>query len=187
MTQGAWLSGRRLTLVRLLALAITLAIVVAAFALRGQAAQLAAYGYPGIFLVSLIANATLILPAPGLAVTFAMGGVFHPIGVALAAGTGATIGELTGYLAGFSGQAVVERAGSYQRLEGLTQRFGAITIFVLAILPLPFFDLAGIAAGALRMPVAKFLAATWLGKLIKMLLVAFAGAYSIDWLLRFGV
>jgi membrane protein YqaA with SNARE-associated domain len=187
VTQNAWLSGHRLTLIRILALAVTVGIVVGAFALREHAARLAAYGYPGIFLISLIANATLILPAPGLAVTFAMGGVFHPLGVALAAGTGATIGELTGYLAGFSGQAVVERAGAYHRLESLTRRYGAITIFVLAILPLPIFDLAGLAAGALRMPLAKFLTATWAGKLIKMLLVALAGAYSIDWLLRFGV
>jgi membrane protein YqaA with SNARE-associated domain len=187
VTQDSWLSGRRLTLVRILAFVITLAIVGASLALRERASQLAAYGYPGIFLVSLVSNATVLLPAPGLAITFAMGGVFHPLGVALAAGSGATLGELTGYLAGFSGQAVVERVGVYHRLEAFTWRYGAIAIFILAILPLPVFDVAGIAAGALRMPMAKFLIATWLGKLIKMLLVALAGAYSIEWLLRFGV
>ena len=39
-----------------------------------------------------------------------MGAIFNPIGVAVAAGLGAAIGELSGYLAGFSGQGVVERA-----------------------------------------------------------------------------
>lgn len=186
MTEETRRSSRRLTLIRILALAVTVAIIAAALALRDRAGQLAAYGYPGIFLVSLIANATLILPAPGLAVTFAMGGVFPPLGVALAAASGATIGEITGYLAGFSGQAVAERVGAYDRLEALTRKYGAIAIFFLAILPLPLFDLAGLAAGALRMPMPKFLLATFLGKLIKMVLVAVAGAYSVDWLFRLG-
>jgi membrane protein YqaA with SNARE-associated domain len=186
VTEAARRTSRRLTLIRVLALLVTAAIVAGALALRDRAAELAGYGYPGIFLISLIANATLILPAPGLAVTFAMGGVFHPLGVALAAASGATLGEMTGYLAGFSGQAVVERAGAYDRLHTLTRKYGAIAIFVLAILPLPFFDLAGLAAGALRMPLPKFLLATWLGKLIKMLLVAILGASSIDWLFTLG-
>jgi hypothetical protein len=34
------------------------------------------------------------------------------------------------------------------------------------------------------MPIAKFLAWVWVGKLLKMLLFAYAGSASIDWLAR---
>jgi membrane protein YqaA with SNARE-associated domain len=174
--------SRRLTILRLLALLAVIGITIFIFAIRDRAAQLAAYGYPGIFALSLLANATIVLPAPGWAITFAMGAVFHPLGVALAAGTGATLGELTGYMAGFSGQAVIENTQLYERLLDWTRRYGGWTIIALAALPNPVFDLAGIAAGALRMPVGLFLLFTWIGKLIKMGLLAYGGAASIDWL-----
>jgi len=181
VTEGKPSPGR-LTVLRLLALLAVIGITIFIFAIRDRAEQLAAYGYPGIFILSLLANATIVLPAPGWAVTFAMGAVFHPLGVALAAGTGATLGELTGYMAGFSGQAVIENTQVYERLLDWTRRHGGWTIIVLAALPNPVFDLAGIAAGALRMPVGLFLLYTWIGKLIKMGLLAYGGAASIDWL-----
>jgi membrane protein DedA with SNARE-associated domain len=48
------------------------------------------------------------------------------------------------------------------------------------MVPNPFFDLAGIAAGSLRYPVWRFLLFCWLGKTIKTTLVAFAGSQSIE-------
>lgn len=188
MNKKPWLSGWRLTVARILAFFIVIAITVFIFLIRDQVRQLEKFGYPGIFLLSLLANATLIMPAPGIAITFAMGAVFNPIGVGLAAGTGSALGELTGYLAGFGGQAVAERTAIYERLEQWTARHGGLTILVLAFIPNPIFDIAGAAAGALRMPLAKFLFWVWIGKTLKMLLFAYAGAYSVDWLLHiFGV
>jgi hypothetical protein len=107
---------RRLLLARILALFVVVALSILVFSLRDRAQELAIYGYPGIFLISFLAYATVLLPAPGVAVVFTMGSVFNPIGVALAAGTGAAFGELFGYLAGFSGQAVIERVEIYDRL-----------------------------------------------------------------------
>ena len=62
------------------------------------------------------------------------------------------------------------------------RRYGASPRFVLAAIPNPFFDLAGMAAGALRMPLLPFLFWCLLGKSIKMLFFAYTGAYSIEWL-----
>jgi hypothetical protein len=118
---------RRLTILRLLALAAVIGISVFIFSIRDRAEEIAGYGYPGIFFLSLLANATLILPAPGWAVTFAMGAVFNPLGVGLAAASGATLGELTGYMAGFSGQAVMENARVYEKLLA-GRRCGGLTI-----------------------------------------------------------
>jgi len=175
---------RRITVLRGLALVAVIAITVFIYSIRDQAERLEGYGYPGIFLLSLLANATLVLPAPGIAITFAAGGVFDPLWVGVAAGTGAALGELTGYLAGYSGRGVLEGTAVYQRLLELTRRFGNWTILVLAIIPNPFFDVAGAAAGALRMPVRIFLLWATIGKLIKMWIVAYAGAFSVDWVVR---
>lgn len=171
---------RRLTLARILALFVVIALSVFIFSVRDRASELAIYGYPGIFIISFMAYATVLLPAPGVALVFTMGSVFNPIGVALAAGTGAALGELSGYLAGFSGQAVVERVDIYDRLTGWMQRNGSLTVLALAAIPNPFFDLAGVAAGSLKMPVLRFLLWCWFGELIKMLIFAFAGAKSIN-------
>jgi uncharacterized membrane protein YdjX (TVP38/TMEM64 family) len=111
-----------------------------------------------------------------------MGSVFNPFGVAIAAGTGAALGELTGYLAGFSGQAVVERVEIYERLTSWMKRNGSLTILVLAAIPNPFFDLAGVAAGSLKMHVVRFFIWCWIGETIKMAIFAFAGARSLDFL-----
>ena len=171
---------RRLTLARIMALFVVIALSIFIFSIRDRASELAIYGYPGIFLLSFMAYATVLLPAPGVAVVFTMGSIFNPLGVALAAGTGAALGELTGYLAGFSGQAVIERVEIYDRLTGWMRRNGSLTVLVLAAVPNPFFDLAGVAAGSLKMHVLRFLIWCWIGEVIKMAIFAFAGAKSID-------
>ena len=44
-------------------------------------------------------------------------------------------------------------------------RFGDATVFVMAAIPNPLFDVAGMAAGSLRFPLWRFLLAAFLGKL----------------------
>jgi len=170
---------------RVLALFAVIGITIYIISIRTHVGEFAAYGYPGIFLVALLANATVLLPAPGVAIIYAMGSVFNPIGVALAAGTGAAIGELSGYLAGFSGQAVIDRGDIYQRIHPWVEKYGGWAILVLSAIPNPFFDIAGIAAGMTKMPVRTFLLFTWIGQTIKMLMFALAGKYSINWISTF--
>jgi membrane protein DedA with SNARE-associated domain len=178
------LSGFWLNVLRVLALLAVIGISVYIYSIRDHAEQFAKYGYPGIFLISILANATVLLPAPGVAVVFAMGGVFNPFIVGIVAGIGAAIGELSGYAAGFSGQVVAERTKLYDRIEHWMEHYGTLTIFILAAIPNPFFDLAGMAAGVLKMPIQKFFIACLFGKIIKMWIFAYAGAYSISWLLN---
>jgi uncharacterized membrane protein YdjX (TVP38/TMEM64 family) len=149
-----------------------------------QAAKLESYGYLGTFLISILANATVIIPAPGLVIVFSMGAKFSPLLVGLAAGAGATIGELSGYLAGFSGQGIIENQKRYDQMVAWMQKNGPLTILILAFIPNPLFDLAGMIAGALKMPVYKFLFWALIGKVLKMLLFSYAGAGLItsDWL-----
>ncbi|OQX65519.1 MAG: hypothetical protein B5M51_00500, partial [Anaerolinea sp. 4484_236] len=123
---------RRLALLRWVSLIAVIGLSAFVFYVRDQADQLAAYGYPGVFLIALLSNATVLLPAPGLAVVFTMGSVFHPLGVALAAGSGGALGELSGYLAGFSGQAIVEQMDIYERITPWIEKYGTLAILVLA-------------------------------------------------------
>lgn len=155
---------------------IVLTLTAVLFYYRDQVSKFGALGYPGIFLVSLLSNATIILPVPGILITSAMGTIFNPIYVALAAGGGATLGEISGYLIGFSGQAVIENKKWYDRICHWMRKYGDVTVFLLAVIPNPLFDIAGMVAGALKLPVWRFLIWTWLGKTIKMLAFAFGGA-----------
>ena len=179
--EGRW----KITLARLLALIVVIGISIFIFSIRDQADQWAAYGYPGIFLIALLAYGTVLLPAPGIAIIFAMGSILNPIGVALAAGAGGALGELSGYLAGYSGQAVVERSELHDRLTRWMQKNGPLTVLLLAAIPNPLFDLAGVAAGMLRMPLLRFLFWVWIGVTIKMLFFAYAGYFALPGLFKF--
>ena len=172
-------------ILRILALVAVVAITIYVFSIRSQVEQFSALGYPGIFLIALLANATVLLPAPGVAVIYAMGAIFNPLGVGIAAGTGGALGELSGYLAGFSGQAVIERTDIYSRVQPWVRKYGGWAILVLSAVPNPFFDVAGIAAGIARMPLRTFLVFAWIGQLIKMTLFALAGHYSVPLLTNF--
>ena len=55
---------------------------------------------------------------------------------------------------------------------------------VLAALPFPLFDFAGIVAGALRMRVVRFLLAVAVGKSIKYIILILLGASPLQWLQR---
>lgn len=167
---------------RVLALLAVVGITIYIYSVRAHVRDFAVYGYPGIFLITLLANATVFLPAPGVAVVFAMGSIFNPLGIALAAGTGGALGELTGYLAGFSGQAVVEKTDLFNRIQPWVKKFGGWTILVFSAIPNPFFDVAGVAAGIAKMSMWKFFLFCWAGQIIKMAMFAYAGAYSVGWL-----
>ena len=173
---------------RLASLLVVIAITVGLFLFRDRLGDLETYknyGYLGAFMVSAITSATIILPIPGIAVIFALGAVLNPIIVGVAGGVGGGLGELTGYLAGYSGRGVVENHKLYERMERWMRRRGSVTIFVLALIPNPFFDLAGFTAGALRFPLWKFLTVCLLGKIPRFVGIAVAGAWSIDWVIRY--
>lgn len=167
---------------KLLALVPVILITILIFVFRDRVKQLEGFGLPGIFLLSIVANATVILPVPGVLLTSTMATVYPPIWVALAAGSGAAIGEITGYIAGYSGQIVIENKSYYARVVDWMRKYGGWTIVFLAFIPNPAFDMAGIVAGALKMPIVKFLLWCWVGKFLKMLAFALAGSGIFFWL-----
>jgi membrane protein YqaA with SNARE-associated domain len=184
--RGGWIRNRLLPIVGLL---LVIGVVVGVFffyrSYPERVGALQGYGYLGVFLISVLLNATVVLPAGNFLVLATMGAVLPSATlVGLVGGIGAAIGELTGYAAGYSGQAIVARQRVYTRLKEWVRRWGMLTIFILSVVPI-IFDLAGIAAGALRLPLWKFFIACWLGRTILYLIIAWGGALGWEALLNF--
>lgn len=172
-------SHRTVRLQRLGALAVVVLVTVVVLLLRDQLVEYERYGYLGIFLTTLAGSATVVLPVPGLAVVYLGGSLWNPLIVGLVAGLGDSIGEGTGYLAGYAGQGLVDDLGLYRRFERWMQKNGFLTILFLSAIPNPFFDLAGLAAGASGFPGKWFFLAAWMGKTVKDVAIAMAGFYSV--------
>jgi uncharacterized membrane protein YdjX (TVP38/TMEM64 family) len=172
---------RRSCLLRGLSLLLVAAITIAIVINEDRMDDIAALGYIGAFLAMLLSNATLILPAPGLVFVFALGGTLNPLGVGLFAAAGATLGEITGYMTGYSGLAVIDGNRLAERVRRWMSRNGSLTIFTLSIIPNPLFDFAGILAGLSHMSLWRFFGTAFFGKLIQSTSIALAGSLSLDW------
>ncbi len=135
------------------------------------------WGLLGVFLVMLISSATIFMPIPGLAVATLVGYYTNPLLVAIAGGVGSALGELTGYLMGYGSSKILQEHEIYWKIAQKVQgKKGFIFIVITALVPNPLFDAAGLAAGAVKYPWWKFLIACALGKILKVLLFASAGA-----------
>ena len=143
--------------VRILVLVLVILVTILLIRYRNEIRSLSSLKFIGVFLLSILANATIIIPLPGVILASAMGAIFFPFWVVLSAGAGAAMGELTGYLAGFSGQVVIEHKDWYDRFNAWMQKYGFAAVFILALIPNPLLDLAGIAAGVMGMKIWKFL------------------------------
>jgi len=146
--------------------------------------ELRAYGYLGAFIISVILNATIILPVSNMTIMMTLGATLpSPLFVGLAGGVGAAIGEMTGYVAGRSGRGLLTKSRVYTRVEDWVKRYGWIAVFIMSIFPF-VFDIVGIIAGALRMPLWRFFLACWLGRTISyvfMTYMASLGFKAIPW------
>ena len=150
------------------------AFAIAFFYFGADTSNLKSWGYAGIFLINLVGSASILLPSPAVASVVGGGallddllGVPAFIWVGLVAGTGEALGEFTGYAAGYGGRIIFENRPEYGRVQRWMERRGTLTMFLLSIFPNPLFDLAGVAAGAVRMPIRRFFPAVLAGKVIK--------------------
>jgi membrane protein YqaA with SNARE-associated domain len=137
----------------------------------------------GLFIIALITNATVIISAPiALAFTCAAAPAFGAFSVGLVSGIGAALGETTGWLVGYSGNSVLPKGRWYKRLRIFMRRNGLLAIFLLSAVPNPIFDVGGMIAGALKMPLWQFLIASALGKTIRFTVTAFVCLGGLPWL-----
>jgi len=163
-----------------------LAMAIAAYAMSMNSIleKLAGWGYLGVFLAAAIGSASILLPIPFLIFVFLLAGELNPVLLALFAGFGSAIGEMTGYGLGYGSVALTEKRQkkwkkTLDKTEKLFQKYGGFWIIVVfAATPLPH-DVVGIVSGALKYPPKRFFLATFIGKFIISLIVALAGFYSV--------
>ena len=155
-------------------------------------------GYPGIFLANFLGTATVFVPVPGLtaagqALIVAGSQTLFKPGVVLAGAAGMTLAESTAYLAGVVGRGMAEerqmplrgRLGQWLRraagwVDRLMARYGFATLLVLAGVPNPLFEFAGITAGAVRMNFWRFLLAVAIGKTARVIILVIVGNAFLD-------
>ena len=141
-------------------------------------------GYLGAFIVAAIANATVFIPVPYYPIIARLAQVLNVWGIILAAAAGSAIGESVAFFVGRSGRRAVQES----RINNWLQRQmhhpwrAGVVLFAFSAPPNPAFDVAGLIAGAFGVPLWLFLVSVFLGRIIRMSLVAFAGVW-FDWIL----
>jgi len=148
--------------------------------LKGLALQ---YGYLGIFLVSLIGASSIIIPIPYTILIFFMSKILDPTLVAISAGIGSAIGEFFGYFLGYYGRAFVSEEGKRKMdyILKVFRRYGAITIFIFALTPLPD-DLLFIPLGIMHYNFLRGFVPCLLGKILMCFILAYGGRLSIGFI-----
>jgi len=155
------------------------------------------YGTPWgiviLFLFTLFANASIVLPILVEPIVLVVAAFAPNLGTAIfvgiLTGTAAAIGEMSGYILGLLGVNTLKKMSKtkiekvFEVGEKLANK-GMPIIFIFSFTPLPF-DIIGLAAGIIKYDPKRFFLATWLGKLLRYVLVAlvgFLGMEALPWL-----
>ena len=142
--------------------------------------QLSGMGYVGVFLVMVVSGSSTLFPVPGLASVLALGAVWNPLLVGIAAGLGNATGESVAYLAwrAAAAAAALQNVGKQRWLllfRKWFDRHGFLTVLAIALIPNPVFDVVGLVAAAAAYPLRRFWLACSLGNCVKYVGMAYFG------------
>lgn len=140
------------------------------------------YGYPGIFLVSFIGAASIVIPVPYTIIIFTIGSlrILDPFLIAISGAAGSALGESFGYFLGYYGRAILseERQKKMRYIARFFSRYGPVAVFVFSLTPLPD-DLLFVPLGIMRYSFVKAFIPAFIGKLLMCLTLAYGGYLSI--------
>jgi membrane protein DedA with SNARE-associated domain len=176
-----WRPTKREALIGSLAIAVTIALCVAAVYYRDFLLKIDQFGYLGCFIINIFAGSIIIVPVPGLLVTFTLGSVLNPAIVGAVAGLGEAIGSVFVYLTGFAGRGAVRNINNalYTRFTNMFQRHGSKIVFFMAAIFNPVYYFFGIFVGMIRFGLTKFFLLTLAGRIIKNMAVAYLGYFGL--------
>jgi membrane protein YqaA with SNARE-associated domain len=145
---------------------------------------LTSFGYKGIFVLSLI-NSMSPVAGPSQIATFFVASRLNPLWLGVVGGAGGAIGEITGYLFGYSFRASLseesehkfERFGNWRFIR-ISRERSFVPLFVLASIPNPFFDPASALAGSLRITFTRYFVPVLFGRMLRHVVIAYAGYYT---------
>ncbi|MBU1323302.1 VTT domain-containing protein [Patescibacteria group bacterium] len=122
------------------------------------------FGYLGIFVFNLFGPGTFLIPVASRH--------FMVFGVALATSLGMAINDSVSWLAGKNGDIVFPRGRRVARIEAAIKKYGPFALFFWALIPFPY-DFIAVIAGYLKLPFKRFLIPTFLGRLLRFILMGF--------------
>lgn len=152
---------------------------------NGLSQLLLQYSYFGVFLISFIGAASIIVPIPYTLIIFtlSLSGQWNSTLLIIAGGLGSALGELTGYALGYFGRRIIseERQKKMTYLVRLFDRYGPLAIFVFALTPLPD-DLLFIPLGIMKYKLYKAFIPSLIGKLLMVFIIVNSGSIAGDFL-----
>lgn len=159
---------------------LSIALSIAFYVFRDYFKQAESLGLLGLFLVNFVSSAGFFVSGPAFLTIITGGNLYSPILVALIASFGAGLGDMLGFIFGHSGRKLskkkLEKNKYIRFLEKHFHRHGALIIFILAIIPNPFFDAIGILAGVVNYPALRFFAIMLVGRFLRYWLLAHFGS-----------
>ena len=153
---------------------------------KEQIQQMALIGYLSVVIACAISNVSILLPSSSTLIVVAAASSLNPILCVLAGGLGTALGEQSSYICGRIGRKGFDDNGNREKkVLKWMKKHDSLTVFVFAFLPLPIFDIVGIAAGVLRMNWIKYMISAVLGKTMKFFLAVIGVYYVLPTLLPF--
>ena len=143
------------------------------------------YRYFGVFAISFVGTASIIIPVPYtlviLELSFSGGNLWDPLLLTIAGGIGSALGEMTGYVLGYFGRKIVslERQRKMEYLVKIFDRYGPLAIFIFALTPLPD-DLLYIPLGLMHYKFYKAFIPTLAGKFLMISIIVYFGKTAGD-------
>jgi membrane protein DedA with SNARE-associated domain len=179
-------SRKREYIIGALALGLTIAACVAVVLYWDYVKQVEQYGYLGVFTISVLAGATVLVPIPGILVVFTLGSVLNPALVGIVSGMGEAVGSIGIYLSGWGGQKAVQNLNHkmVNRFVDWIRRRGEIAVFLMSAILNPLFYPFTAIAGMLRFGLVKFFFLCWGGKTVKNTIIAYLGFFGLRSVLR---
>ena len=182
----------------ILAISLTFGLAIAVVFYWQSFQEQSSYSYLGLFFISVLGGATVLIPVPSLAVQFTMGAILNPAVVGAVAGLGSAVGGTLIYLFGRGGRRIFHREDFTapksnnifvrwtSRIMNWAQNKGSLVIFLMSAVLNPFFFPMAFAIGASRFKMWKFFIMCWAGNTVKSMMIAYLGYYGLGALLKWA-
>jgi membrane protein DedA with SNARE-associated domain len=177
---------KREALIGGISIAVTIALSLLIIRHRSYIYQMAEWGYFGCFFINVLTNGTFIFPGFSIVITFTLGGVLNPAIVGAVAGIGEAIGATGAYFTGYAGRGLIRDSKSslYLRFSKIIERHGSKAIFFVSAVLSPLFYPFAVFLGMLRFGWVRFFLATWAGRTVKSMVLAYLGYFGLRSILQ---
>ncbi|HOZ80789.1 MAG TPA: VTT domain-containing protein [Candidatus Woesebacteria bacterium] len=128
-------------------------------------------GYWGVLLFGIFGPSMAVVPRLALEMNLVLVAIMSALGMAINDSVTWWVGKVVG-------DEVIKRTEKIEKIEKIIKKFGLIAILGWSFIPFPY-DLIGLIAGYLEVSFVGFLGVTFLGRLVRFLLIG-AGVVGVS-------